>query len=88
MQHIKEWPIRLYFFEEDGRTQARVSLKADAARLEVVGEAQCDPGDFDVPEIGDEFAAGRALIALGEKLVHTGEADVDDLREEPVADKP
>lgn len=88
MQHVREWPIRLYFFEEDGQTQARVSLKADAARLEVEGEAQCEPGDFDVPEIGDEIAAGRALIALGEKLVHTGEADVEDLRHEPVTGEP
>lgn len=88
MQHVREWPIRLYFFEEDGQTQARVSLKADAARLEVVGEAQCEPGDFDVPEIGDEIAAGRALIALGEKLLHTGEADVEDMREESVTGEP
>ena len=84
MQHVREWPIRLYFFEEDGQTQARVALKADAGRLEVVGEAQCEPGDFDVPEIGDEVAAGRALIALGEKLLRSGEADVGDLRGSPV----
>jgi hypothetical protein len=88
MQHVREWPIRLYFFEDDGQTEARVSVKADAARFEVVGEARCEPGDFAVPEVGDEIAAGRALIALGEKLLHTGEADVQDLREEPVAGKP
>lgn len=84
MQHVREWPIRLYFFEEDGQTQARVVLKAAAGRLEVVGEARCEPTDFDVPEIGDEVAAGRALIALGGKLLRSGEADVEDLRGTPV----
>jgi len=61
-QHVREWPIKLYFFEEEGRTQARVSLKADARTLEAVGEARCAPWDFDIPEIGDEVAAGRALV--------------------------
>jgi len=84
MQHVREWPIRLYFFEEDGETQARVVLTASGGRLEVVGEALCEPGDFDVPEIGDEVAAGRALIALGGKLLGSGEADVADLRGTPV----
>jgi hypothetical protein len=79
MQHVREWPIRLYFFEEDGQTQARVSLKTEAGTLEKVGEALCEPGDFDVPEIGDEVAAGRALIALGTKLLRSGEADIEDV---------
>ncbi|WP_344660186.1 dsRBD fold-containing protein [Catenulispora subtropica] len=80
MQHVREWPIRLYFFEEDGQTQARLWLKASAGTIEVVGEALCEPDEFDVPEIGDEVAAGRALIALGEKLLRSGETDVEGLR--------
>lgn len=88
MQHVREWPIKLYFFEEDGQTQARVALKADARTLEFVGEARCAPGDFDVPEIGDEVAAGRALIALGTKLLRTSEADVEDVEGRRVHVKP
>lgn len=84
MQHVREWPIRLYFFEEDGQTQARVWLKPGATALEAVGEAQCEPTDFDVPEIGDEVAAGRALVALGTRLLRSGEIDVADLRGAPV----
>ena len=84
MQHVKEWPIKLYLFEEDGQTQARVEMQSDAGTLESVAEARCAPGDFEVPEIGDEVAAGRALIALGGKLLGSGEADVADLRGTPV----
>lgn len=80
MQHVKEWPIKLYFFEEDGLTQARTALKADARTIEAVGEARCAPGDFDVPEIGDEVAAGRALIALGKILLGTSEDDIEDVQ--------
>ncbi|GAA2006800.1 DUF1876 domain-containing protein [Catenulispora subtropica] len=80
MQYVREWPIRLYFFEEDGRTQARVWLKPGVSTLEAVGEALCEPGEFDVPEIGDEVAAGRALVALGEKLLRSSETDIEDLR--------
>jgi len=79
MQHVKEWPIKLYLFEEDGQTQARVELKADAGTLESVAEARCAPADFDVPEIGDEVAAGRALIALGTKLLRGSEIDIEDV---------
>lgn len=79
MQHVREWPIKLYFFEEDGDTQARVVVRAQAGRIETVGEAHCVPGDFDVPEIGDEVAAGRALIALGTKLLRGSEADIEDV---------
>ena len=60
MQYVKEWPIHLYFFEEDGLTTARVTLDTGAQSIECVGEARCRPTDFDVPEIGDELAAGPA----------------------------
>ena len=43
------------------------------------GSAELSPSDrYDVPEIGFELAAGRALIALGELLVDTGRADLGD----------
>jgi hypothetical protein len=79
MQHVRQWPIKLYFFEDDGETQALVVLRVDAGTLESVGEARCAPTDFDIPEIGDEVAAGRALIALGNKLLRSGETDIEDL---------
>jgi nicotinate phosphoribosyltransferase len=80
MEHVREWPIRLYFFEEDdGSTTARVRLDTRTNTMEMAGEAHCRPGDFEVPEIGDEIAAGRALVALGQRLLHTGEEDIEDI---------
>jgi len=39
--------------------------------------AHCNPADPDVPAIGDELAAGRALIGLGNRLVQMAETEVD-----------
>ncbi|GHG51165.1 DUF1876 domain-containing protein [Streptomyces griseocarneus] len=77
MSHTTEWNVRLQLSEEDGRTRARVVLDTGAASLTGTGTAQCAPGDKDVPEIGDEFAAGRALRDLGTRLLRTAEHDVE-----------
>ncbi|WP_370361111.1 dsRBD fold-containing protein [Catenulispora sp. MAP12-49] len=37
------------------------------------------PLDCDIPEIADEVAAGRALVALGNRLLDTGESDIEEL---------
>jgi nicotinate phosphoribosyltransferase len=85
MEHVREWPIGLYFFEEDdGSTTARVRLDTRSNTLEAAGQAQCRPGDFDVPEIGDELAAGRALMELGRRLLRIGEEDIEDIEGHPV----
>ena len=52
---------------------------ASPASSTASGTAELSPRDpYDVPEIGFELAAGRALIALGELLVGTGRADLGD----------
>ncbi|MBB6346139.1 DUF1876 domain-containing protein [Nonomuraea muscovyensis] len=75
----KQWTVQIYISEDDGdeRTQARAVLYArDSKWHESVGVARRNPGDRPVPEIGDELAAGRALMDLADKLI--GDA-VDDV---------
>ncbi|MFJ9908820.1 DUF1876 domain-containing protein [Streptomyces sp. NPDC101152] len=76
MSHTAEWKVRLYFFEEEGTTKARVVLDTGTTSLTGQGAAHCKPGDTDVPEIGDELAAGRALHDLGRQLLDTAGRDV------------
>ena len=48
-----------------------------------VGQAQRNPLDPSVPEIGDELAVARALRNLAERLLHTTEKDITGVTGEP-----
>ncbi|WP_406011232.1 DUF1876 domain-containing protein [Streptomyces sp. NBC_00637] len=77
MPHTEEWKVRLYLFEEDDRTKARVVLDTGTTELTGHGAAHRNPADPDVPEIGDELAAGRALYDLGRQLVEVADRDLE-----------
>ncbi|MBW8090973.1 MULTISPECIES: DUF1876 domain-containing protein [Streptomyces] len=77
MPHTVEWRVRLYLFEDEGTTKARVMLDTRDTSLTGHGTARCNPEDDDVPEIGDELAAGRALHDLGDQLLGAAERDIN-----------
>ncbi|KAB1139870.1 DUF1876 domain-containing protein [Streptomyces luteolifulvus] len=77
MAHTVEWKVRLYLFEEQGTTKARVVLDTGTTVLTGHGAAHRNPVDADVPEIGDELAAGRAMHDLGRQLVDIAERDIE-----------
>ncbi|MFI1973213.1 hypothetical protein BLA24_05225 [Streptomyces cinnamoneus] len=77
MPHTTEWNVRLRLSEDEGTTKAQVVLETGTTSLTGRGTAQRAPGDKDVPEIGDEFAVGRALRDLGDKLLSTAAHDVE-----------
>ncbi|MEV0696006.1 DUF1876 domain-containing protein [Streptomyces sp. NPDC050388] len=77
MSHTLEWKARLYLFEEGETTKARAVVDTGTTVLTGHGTARRNPADTDVPEIGDELAAGRALQDLGRQLVDIAERDVE-----------
>ncbi|WP_340375264.1 DUF1876 domain-containing protein [Streptomyces sp. SS7] len=78
MPHTLEWKVRLDLFEDgDGTTKARLVLDTGTTELTGHGDAHCHPADADVPEIGDELAAGRALNDLAHQLLHAAERDIE-----------
>lgn len=79
MRHVIDWPITLRLVEQDGLTEAQLILDADTMTLSSSGQAHRNPVDPDVPAIGDELAAGRALIDAGNRLVRMAEAEADEL---------
>ncbi|MFR9796702.1 DUF1876 domain-containing protein [Streptomyces sp. MS06] len=85
MSHTTEWNLRLFLFEEEGTTKARVALDTGANSLTGRGDAHRNPADADVPEIGDELAAGRAMHDLGRQLVAIAEHDIQEAG--PVAEQ-
>lgn len=77
MDATKQWSITVDIDEEDDTTLANVSLRTPTGRdVTGVGQAQRNPHDPSVPEIGDELAVARALRNLAERLLHTTEKDI------------
>ncbi|MFE6843814.1 dsRBD fold-containing protein [Streptomyces sp. NPDC057686] len=76
MSHTSEWKTRLYLFEEEHTAKARIELDTGTTRLTGHGTARCNPTDKDVPEIGDELAAARALENLAQQLKRTAYGDM------------
>ncbi|GGN88302.1 hypothetical protein GCM10011579_081970 [Streptomyces albiflavescens] len=77
MSHTAEWKVRLHLFEDDdGTTKAHVVLDTGTAALTGHGTAHCNPADTNVPEIGDELAAGRAMHDLAHQLLNAAGNDI------------
>ncbi|MEU6219705.1 dsRBD fold-containing protein [Streptomyces sp. NPDC047022] len=72
----KEWRLQLYLSEHDPGTTARVVLDTGDNLLECCARARRNPHDMAIPEVGDELAAGRALISLGQQLLRAAEGDI------------
>ncbi|MGW2638871.1 DUF1876 domain-containing protein [Streptomyces sp. NPDC001348] len=78
MSHTAEWKVRLHLFEDDeGTTKAHVVLDTGTTALTGHGSAHCHPADANVPEIGDELAAGRAMVDLAHQLLNAAERDME-----------
>ncbi|MFH8800811.1 DUF1876 domain-containing protein [Streptomyces sp. NPDC017936] len=77
MPHTSEWQVRLHLFEDDdGTTKAHLVLDTGTTEITGHGAAHRHPADADVPEIGDELAAGRAMNDLARQLLDTADRDI------------
>jgi hypothetical protein len=77
MSHTGQWNVRLDLFEDDdGTTKAHVVLDTGTTAMTGRGTAHCSPTDTNVPEVGDELAAGRAMHDLAHQLLKAAEKDV------------
>jgi hypothetical protein len=73
----KQWSVDIQIAESGNDTRVRaVVTTTDGSTIEGIGHARRNPRDRTVPEIGDELAAGRALIDLGSRLVQLAAADI------------
>jgi hypothetical protein len=70
--------VDILISEEDDTTRARAVLSTEAgAGLQGSGAARKHPADSNVPEIGDELAAARALSALAHQLLEAAAGDIE-----------
>jgi hypothetical protein len=71
------WDVRISLVESGGSTTAEATvMNGPPDALRGVGHARKSPDDPEVPLIGDEIAAGRALKRLADRLLAVAEADV------------
>jgi hypothetical protein len=85
MNTIDRWSVDIYLNETEGETHAEARLVArENEGLRGRGEARCNPADWDVPEIGAELAAARALSDLAHRLLDTAAADIEAVTHERV----
>ncbi|GAB3147153.1 DUF1876 domain-containing protein [Amycolatopsis stemonae] len=81
----KRWHVEVHIDENDGQTRATARLHtADDTQLTGTGTARLNPVDHDVPEIGDELAASRALSDLAHHLLDSAAGDIEALTRKPV----
>ncbi|NUP53301.1 MAG: DUF1876 domain-containing protein [Catenulispora sp.] len=83
-RHVTDWTIRVRIVEEDGQTHARARLEGDGRALFCYGDARLNPTDFEVPEIGEELAVGRALVGLGTRLIEATAKDIEQIEGRPI----
>ena len=75
--HTRTWHVEVYLYEQEGTTRAEAVLRTDAGtEVRHEGLARRNPGDRDIPEIGDELAVCRALSGLANDLLVATIADV------------
>jgi hypothetical protein len=84
IEHESDWRVVVHLSEDRKRTIAHATLGDGGPELTGHGEAHRSPYDSDVPRIGDELAAGRALMDLGQKLLRVTEDDIGTLEGRPV----
>lgn len=87
MTHSAEWTVHLDLLEEDGTTKARAVMDTGSTSVVGNGLARCNPRDRDIPEIGDELAAGRAMRDIAQQLLGTAQRDIERVNAPSQADK-
>jgi hypothetical protein len=84
MIHTRDWSVHLQLTESDGQTHAQAVLDSGVTRqLRGHGMARKSPVDVDVPEIGDELAAARALADLAHQLLEAAAGDIEAVTHAP-----
>jgi hypothetical protein len=68
------WQVSVAFTEDDTRTRADAILELRDQRFHGWGQAKRSPEDPNVPVVGEELAASRALSDLAHQLL-TAAAD-------------
>lgn len=71
------WPMQLVFTGDGDATRADVVIDVGDHHYHGWGRARRNPRDADIPRIGEEVAAGRALADLARQLLATAAEEIE-----------
>lgn len=76
---VRQWTVDITIdeIEDERTTHAEARLRTDGEQLAGRGTAYRHPQDVEVPQIGDELAAARALSDLAHQLLATAATDIE-----------
>jgi Rv2632c-like len=84
MSAPRVWTVSISFREDDDTTRADAFLEGAGFDLEGWGRARRNPVDPDVPMIGEEVAAARALHDLAQHLLERAAHAIESWEGRPV----
>ncbi|WP_181764352.1 DUF1876 domain-containing protein [Streptomyces albidus (ex Kaewkla and Franco 2022)] len=87
MATMNEWNVRIFISENEGTTTARAVLETATNTYTGRGMARCNPQDVDIPTIGDELAASRAMAELGRQLMRVADRDLQGVGAGPLPER-
>lgn len=70
MTEQRVWTVEIRFSEDEERTRADAYLRAGPREFAGWGRSRRNPSDPDVPVVGEELAASRALVDLAHRLMY------------------
>ena len=78
------WHVNVTFTEHDDRTRADAVLELASKRFHGFGQAKRAPEDPQVPVIGQDLAAARALSHLAHQLMDAAVDQLESFEGRPV----
>lgn len=78
------WRVNIAFTEDADHTRADATLELASGTLHGVGQARRAPADPNVPVIGQDLAAARALSDLSHQLLHAAAERIEGFEGRPV----
>jgi hypothetical protein len=78
------WTVEITFSEDEGKTRADAVLTGAPEDLQGWGRARRSPVDPDVPAVGEEIAAARALTDLAHHLLEQAAHRIESWEGHPV----
>jgi len=80
----QSWTVNISFTEDGDRTRADAILDLASQKFHGFGQAKRAPADPNVPVVGQDLAAARALSDLSHKLLEAAAERIESFEGNPV----